>query len=103
SVEGRERGGDGRAQTPSVATLPSPVPGEGPGVRAAGHERPLVLTAAPVAPRREPPREPAGPRVQIGRLEVIVTAPAPAAPAKTPVAPSPKPGALASRRYLRSL
>ncbi len=119
SVETRERGGDGRAQTPSVTTLPSPAPGEGPGVRAAGHERqpatpaaqpapvaqaPLVVPVlAPVAPRREPPREPAGPRVQIGRLEVIVTAPAPAAPVAPPAAPSPKPGALASRRYLRSL
>jgi hypothetical protein len=94
SVETRERGGGGRAQTPSVAVSPSA------GVRAAGHERPLVNLAVP---RREPPREPAGPRVQIGRLEVIVMAPAPAAPVAPSAAPSPKPGALASRRYLRSL
>jgi hypothetical protein len=87
----------------------------GQGVRAAGHERPLTApTAQPVAmpsappavfaaPRREAPREPSGPRVQIGRLEVIVVASAPAAPSAPPAAPSPKPGALASRRYLRSL
>jgi hypothetical protein len=94
SVETRERGGGGRAQTPSVAVSPSP------GVRSAGHERLLVNLAVP---RREAPREPAGPRVQIGRLEVIVMAPAPAAPVAPSAAPSPKPGALASRRYLRSL
>jgi hypothetical protein len=109
SARGEEsaRSGDGRVPAPNVATLPSPAPGEGPGVRAAGHERPLAAPiSAPTvlaAPRREAPREPSGPRVQIGRLEVIVTAPAPAAPAAPPSAPSPKPGALASRRYLRSL
>ena len=114
SARGEEsaRSGDGQGPAPSVATLPSPAPGEGPGVRAAGPERPPAAQVAPqvvvappplVAPRREPPREPVGPRVQIGRLEVIVTAPAPAAPATPPSAPSPKPGALASRRYLRSL
>jgi hypothetical protein len=90
----------------------------GQGVRAAGHERPLAAqVSSPVAPpavfaaprrdrrdHREAPREPSGPRVQIGRLEVIVVAPAPAvAPAAPAAAPSPKPGALASRRYLRSL
>ncbi len=128
--ESVSRSGDGRAPSPDVATLPSPGgpggrPGEGPGVRAAGHERPLAApTAQPVAmpsappavfaaprrdgrdgrDRREASREPSGPRVQIGRLEVIVVAPAPAvAPAAPAAAPSPKPGALASRRYLRSL
>ncbi len=126
SGERASRSGERRELFLDAAPLPS-LRGKGggewdqpgPGVRAAGEERqaiappPTVVSAAPpplaspallASVRREPPRAPAGPRVQIGRVEVIVTAPAPppvqAAPA---AAPSPKPGALASRRYLRSL
>ncbi len=106
SAASQDKSGDGRVPTPIVATPPSPGgpgvrPGEGPGVRA------LPVPESVPAARREASREPSGPRVQIGRLEVIVLAPTPPAPPVAPVAPpsssSPKPGALASRRYLRSL
>jgi len=60
--------------------------------------------AVPVSRRPAPARQqPAAPRVQIGRIEVIVTAPAPPARPAPSSAPTSKPGALASRRYLKSL